>query len=218
MLQEQRGAEPGYDIDDRAGQHQAVLFPRQLPQTVEQRMPLRPGGRLARFLAVGIGAECHQIAGPLAGEFFGGHPQRFSAFRVHDAGGFGRERLEHHEMQVAPGVDHVEDHGFGQPVQPFDFLFVRFIGGSPESDLPAGVEDALDAGACLRRPRRFPDEGQRHGHAVVPRNGSDAGGGAVGDVVLSDGCFHWSSKKGGSSPSRVFSPIRQSRSRSLADL
>ena len=27
MLQEQRGAEPGHDIDDRAGQHQAVLFP-----------------------------------------------------------------------------------------------------------------------------------------------------------------------------------------------
>ena len=78
-------------------------------------------------------------------------------------------------MEFAPVVDDVQDDGFRQAHQSFQFLVVRFISVSLEADLAACVQDALDAGARPGCAGRFPDDRQRDGLAVVAGDRSHAG-------------------------------------------
>lgn len=93
-------------------------------------------------------------------------------------------------MQVAAGIDDVEDDGILDAAQAFKLFVIGLEGCGTEADLRAGVQDAFDAGPRAGCAGSLPDDRQGDNLAVVSCHGSHAGSCTVGYVVLSDGCFH----------------------------
>ena len=93
-------------------------------------------------------------------------------------------------MQVAAFVDDVQDGGLPEFPQLVEVPVVRFEAGGAKSNGLGGVENAFEAGAGLRSARGLADQGDGDILSIITRDRGDAGGSAVGDVVLSDGRFH----------------------------